>query len=301
MIPLCLVTGFLGSGKTTFLQNLVKQHQDRKLVYLVNDFAAVDIDGQLLDLPQDQLVQIAGGSIFCKCLVTDFIRHLTAVAEHVEEHGTEGVIIEASGIADPRVIPTMLQETKLDHLYTLSSIISVVDPGRFMKLIHTLPNIRAQIEAADHVLINKIDLYSEEELNTAEKEIRDLNPECSLDRCKNSDVHFSPFRAWADRNMEGEYAKCADPNYFNVVAQVPGGYDEAALREVLTPLLPQLYRIKGFVPTTQRLLYVDYSGGDLSFTPDSEADNPALILIGQGDAEQIVRDALSTAGIPLLM
>ena len=64
MIPLSLVTGFLGCGKTTLLQRLIEGNQRRILVYIVNEFAEADVDGRLLELGEDQVVSIPGGSIF---------------------------------------------------------------------------------------------------------------------------------------------------------------------------------------------------------------------------------------------
>ena len=76
-IPLSLVTGFLGSGKTTFLKHMAPRLASRRIVYLVNDFSALDVDGAVLSEIGPNVVSIPGGSIFCKCLVGDFIQHLS--------------------------------------------------------------------------------------------------------------------------------------------------------------------------------------------------------------------------------
>ena len=76
MIPLALVTGFLGSGKTTYLKQLIDRYHDRKLVWLVNEFSARDVDAAVLGGETADVVSIAGGSIFCRCLATEFIAHL---------------------------------------------------------------------------------------------------------------------------------------------------------------------------------------------------------------------------------
>ena len=77
------------------------------------------------------------------------------------ERPLEGVVIEASGIADPKVTVKMLEETRLDGVYELRTVVSVIDPGTFLKLIHTLPNVIAQVEACDVALVNKTDLHDE--------------------------------------------------------------------------------------------------------------------------------------------
>ncbi|NLF18431.1 MAG: GTP-binding protein, partial [Lentisphaerae bacterium] len=144
MLPLCLVTGFLGTGKTSLLKHIVSGRPGAKLVYLVNEFSPEDVDGAvLLDTQYPDVVRLPGGSIFCKCLVTQFISHLNAIPQRFPE--AEGVIIEASGMANPKVIESMLEETGLDKGYSLDGIITVVERRSFTALRHTLPNILAQI------------------------------------------------------------------------------------------------------------------------------------------------------------
>ena len=135
MIPLVLITGFLGSGKTTWLKQIARDHQDRCFVYLVNDFAAVDVDSELVKQAGDHVLSVAGGSIFCKCLVTEFISVLKTIAAGRAGMDAlpEAVVIEASGMADPRVIHTMLKETGLDQHFKVARIIALADPGTLHK------------------------------------------------------------------------------------------------------------------------------------------------------------------------
>ena len=145
---------------------MIHRHRDRRIAYLVNEFASIDVDGGLLagvagDEDPPDVVPIPGGSIFCKCLVTTFIDHLSALVDGHASRPLDGVVIEASGAADPSVVQQMLSETKLDRSLSLASIVNVVDPGSFLKLIHTLPNIRAQAAAADLTILNKTDVYDE--------------------------------------------------------------------------------------------------------------------------------------------
>jgi len=231
MLPICLVTGFLGTGKTTFLKNIVAQNRDRKIVYLINEFSAHDVDGAIVSAENPNVVSIPGGSIFCTCLVTEFIGQLSKiVAAHSEsspylpeqdsENGEvevgrvlrtsriEGVVIEASGMANPKVIEQMLVETKLDQHFRLATVISVIDPNSFLKLRHTLPNIIAQIEAADVVLINKTDCNPLEKTAEAEQAVLEINPAAERIKTVQCDVEVDLFSEHAPRGLQGEYAKC---------------------------------------------------------------------------------------------
>lgn len=287
MIPLCLVTGFLGSGKTTLLTNWAESEAGRGVVFLVNDFGEIDVDGALMRGADQHVVSVAGGSIFCRCLVTEFIN---ALADLPERFAPAGVVVEASGIADPRVAGKMLAETGLDRVYDLRAVWTVVDPGRFLKLLHTLPNIRFQVEAADGVLVNKTDLYPGEIIGQAEAEIRAIHPGVRVERCVRCAAEIDPFAPGAARETAGDYAPCADPNYVRFA--LPGdGISAAALRAGIARLGADIYRMKGFVSGGDGgAQYVDYAGHELETRPAGGESAPGLVVIARADAKDRVRE-----------
>jgi G3E family GTPase len=289
-IPLSLVTGFLGSGKTTFLKHVAARQAGRRLVYLVNDFSALDVDGAILSEIGPNVVSVPGGSIFCKCLVGDFIDHLVRIAQQFRspDQLIDGLIIEASGIADPKVVADMLRQTKLDRVYELARIVAVADPGSFHKLLATLPNIRSQIEAADTVLLNKIDLFDEPGIAATEAAIREINPRVRILRTLRAAADIDMFDAQPPRDLHGEYAGCADPHYerFSVTFSKP--VDMTKLQVALTSLTDRLYRAKGFVPTPDGTIYLDFSTAGLSangchMLPGTEPGLAIIARVGGGD------------------
>ncbi|MGM0494570.1 MAG: CobW family GTP-binding protein [Armatimonadota bacterium] len=287
MIPICLVTGFLGSGKTTFLRQLAERHADEKIVYLVNEFSPQDVDGALLEEVEEDVLAIPGGSIFCRCLVTEFLGALKTIPERFGGEGQplRGVVIEASGVANPMVIEQMLAETALDEVYDLATIVSIVDPGSLPKLIHTLPNMRAQIEAADVVLLNKIDLFDATEVAQAEEIVREMNAGAPIIRTVRCAAEIELFTGGGPRGLEGDYALCADPNYarFSLTFDEPVDVDTLAVE--LQALSDQIYRAKGFVPTDDGRVYVDMSAAGLSIESTSDTTAPpGLAIIARGEA-----------------
>jgi len=266
MIPIALVTGFLGGGKTTFLQRLVERYRARRLVYLVNEFSEVDIDGQLLGLPPERLVSIPGGSIFCRCLVTEFIGHLRAVA-HDQGADLDGVVIEASGVADPRVVAQMLAETRLDRDFRLATVVTIIDPDSFPDLLETLPSIAAQVQAANVAIMNKIDLHGEDRLRAVEAELNRINPSLAVVRAEHCRADLDVFAAATPRRPRGDYALCADPNYARMRLTAAGTIDLTRLTAELDDLRSVIYRLKGFVQTNAGLHHVDVSRGEVAVTP----------------------------------
>lgn len=279
MTPICLVTGFLGCGKTTLLKRLVERYRSRKLIYLVNEFCATDIDGALVAGDDDTVVTLPGGSIFCKCLVTSFIENLRTLAGR----DAEGLVIEASGMANPRVIERMLAETKLDRHYRLTEIITIVDPGTFLKLRHTLPNVCDQVAAADILVINKTDCHDAPHIAAVETEIRALNPRAAIHKTERAAIDFALFQGDpAPRGLQGDYAPCRDPNYRNAWLALPLPVDLKALKACLAHHAGQLYRAKGFVATADACHYVDLAAGTVSIQPATRTASPGLALVFPG-------------------
>ena len=293
MIPVCLVTGFLGSGKTTFLKQIAARHAAEKIVYLVNEFSPHDVDGLVLEEVEDDVVTIPGGSIFCRCLVTQFLSHLRTIPERFgsDDEPLRGVVIEASGVADPMVIEQLLAETGLDQVYELATIVAVVDPGSLPKLVHTLPNIHAQVAAADVVLLNKIDQFEADEVAEAERAAQQINTEAPIVRTVKCGADVDIFAGGRVRGLEGDYALCADPNYarFSVTFDAP--VDVAALARELGALRSEVYRAKGFVPVADGIAYIDMSTAEIAIDHAPQGDSTTgLAIIARGDASEAVRD-----------
>lgn len=270
------------------METIIQRFSTWKLVYLVNEFAPADMDGQRLSVYGKELVLIPGGSIFCACLVTDFLDILKWIPRRYGSD-LDGVVIEASGMANPNVIARMLRETQLDDVYELAQVISVVDPGTFSTLCQTLPNILEQVKAADLILLNKCDLHSEETVVPLQKTLQTLNPQAT--------VHQSRFGslpedwrltghsgAW---ELEGEYALCRDPNYRAFIASFQSAVGMDTLLEQLGAFEEELYRVKGFVPTPSGVQYLEYAGGRWESAAARNApETPPweLVFIARGEA-----------------
>ncbi len=297
MIPVALVTGFLGSGKTTYLRHVARQYAGRRIAFVVNEFSRTDVDGHLLEGATDDVLPIPGGSIFCTCLVTTFVRTLTQLAQ---QSGLEGVIIEASGIANPKVAARMFRETGLDAHYVLTHVLSVVDPGSFPALRESLPNIVAQVEASDTLLLSKSDLFDPDTLRAIENELKTLAPGAVIHRTVACAVDIDLFAPRAAREDDGDYAKCVDPNFARLHAVLPGEFDEAAFRRALEPVRDDIYRIKGWVLRDGAAHYLDFSPSGLCVTPGTPGEAElGLVIIAHGpaaDRVQTFASALKAGG-----
>ena len=265
MIPLVLATGFLGSGKTSFLRGVAQRECMRHLVFLVNEFSPLDVDGAVVAEVAEDVVRVPGGSIFCRCVVHDFITQMKAVPERF---GTiDGLVVEASGIADPGVAGKLLQDTGLDALYELRTVVALVDPGTLPKLLKTLPNMTAQVRAADVVLLNKCDLFGEEEITDTEKLVRELNPLADLHRTAFGAYGGDLFALRSAGKPDGDYAACRDPNYARFTVADGGTRNASTFVRTVSGLGALLYRLKGVVQPPAGDLRVDAVSGRVSTQP----------------------------------
>jgi G3E family GTPase len=283
-----LVVGFLGAGKTTLLRRLARTARGRRLVYVVNEFSAVDVDAGLIEREGGKTIAVPGGSIFCRCLITEFVSVLRRVSEGSVNNADpafrpEGVVIEASGMADPRSMRRLLAESRLDSLYHVAGVIAVVDPSTLMKLLMVLPNIRGQIELADLILLNKTDLHPPEAIEKVRGKIRAINPHATLVRCMRGEV--DPALVLADGlsqrldQVDAAFGLCKDPRFEREVVAFQQPIDLQALCGLITSAGEGLYRAKGFVLTTCGWTYLDWSAGVLSLEDSDVSHTSAVALI----------------------
>jgi G3E family GTPase len=289
-VPLWLVAGFLGSGKTTLLRRIVGATPERRLVFLVNEFSAVDVDASLIQKDGGDVIGIPGGSIFCRCLVTEFVDVLGRVHARVAADGrpVDGVVVEASGMADPRSLGRMLAESRLDRQFHVAGVIVTIDPGSFLKLLLVLPNIRGQVESADLLLLNKADLHDDRALARAEELVRKINPAAGILRCVECDVPLDLVLA-ADRpsrvaRLDAEYARCRDPHFRTEAVSLAQVIDLPAFAAGVRDCADELFRLKGHVQAPDGVRHLDLSSGVLRDAPADASAETALVFIWSGQA-----------------
>jgi G3E family GTPase len=258
-IPLALVAGFLGAGKTTFLTRYARRIAPRRVAFVVNEFSETDVDTPLLAQASDDVVGISGGSIFCRCKVTDFIRELGTLSGRIA--GMDGVVVEASGMADPSAAQSMLDESGLSAYYRFTGTITLVDPGTLAQVLDTLPAAERQVAAADVVVVSKCDLHDEARLAATEALVRSIAPRARLMRASHGDIDLDPLALAEPAWVDGAVAPCADPAFTPLSLPCPPGTDVSRLSTALAGLGPDLLRAKGFVPATDGWYFLDWSAG----------------------------------------
>ncbi|HEU4922684.1 MAG TPA: GTP-binding protein, partial [Burkholderiales bacterium] len=173
--PVVVVTGFLGSGKTTLVNQLLKREPESLVI--VNEFGEVPVDPLLVESSSEKAVALPNGCLCCH-LRGDLEETLIGAAmrrRRGEMAGFERVIVETSGLADPGpVAQTLYADAALGRDYKLGSIVTVVDAADTAARSISPEIARSQIAAADLVVLSKIDRAAN--TTEAQAEVRALNP-----------------------------------------------------------------------------------------------------------------------------
>jgi G3E family GTPase len=154
-VPILLVTGFLGAGKTTLVNHVLANAGGRRIAAVVNDFGAINIDAELIAGASDGVVSLANGCICCS-LEGDLLRTLATILRR--DPRPDSIVIETSGVADPGDIVRNLMDPVIWREAPLETVLCVVDATGTGALDDTL--LRSQVRAADVVVLSRIDLAS---------------------------------------------------------------------------------------------------------------------------------------------
>jgi G3E family GTPase len=170
-IPIVVVTGFLGAGKTTLINHILTNAEGRRIAAVVNDFGAINIDAELLEQATGEIIGLRNGCICCS-LQGDLLRTIGNLLRRAP--APEAIVIETSGIADPAPIVDSLLDPVVWREAPLDAVVGLVDaddalvtPQRREDALY-----RAQLAAADFIVLNKLDLVPPESVPQLTDDLR---------------------------------------------------------------------------------------------------------------------------------
>jgi G3E family GTPase len=171
-VPILLVAGFLGAGKTTVVNHILAHAEGRRIAAVVNDFGAINIDAELIAGASDGVVSLANGCICCS-LEGDLLRTLARILRR--SPCPDYIVIETSGVADPADIVRNLMDPVIWKEAPLETVLCVMDSTTsIVKLDDAL--LRSQLRAADVVALSKTDLVDEAGRERARAAARAVRP-----------------------------------------------------------------------------------------------------------------------------
>ncbi|NEQ39711.1 MAG: GTP-binding protein [Okeania sp. SIO3I5] len=186
-MPVTIITGFLGSGKTTLINQILQNKQNLKVAILVNEFGDINIDSQLLVDINDNMLELSNGCICCT--INDGL--VDAVYQILErDEKIDYLIIETTGLADPLPIMLTFLGTDLKDLTYLDSVLTLVDCENFTPDHFDSEAAIKQIVYGDIILLNKTDLVSQDRVDDLESYIKTVNNAARILRSEYSKIPF---------------------------------------------------------------------------------------------------------------
>lgn len=279
-LPLTIVSGYLGAGKTTLINRLLAEDHGIRLVVIVNDFGAINIDKALIKTRGDDTIALTNGCVCCT-MGTDLTMALNDVLDRDDR--PDHLIIEASGIADPAAIASAaIAEPELSY----AGIITLVDAQNIEGLLDDpliAPQATQQISAADLVLLTKTDTAAPALLDRLAT-MRARSP-AVLDDTPLAPLLFDIVPLPQSRSTAPHPAYASWQHDSDMVL------DRRAMGDKLANRPHGLYRLKGFIQTNDGGYEVHVVG---QFVKAKRAQTDRTMLVGLGPAARISRDEIET-------
>jgi G3E family GTPase len=257
-IPTTVLTGFLGAGKTTLLNHILHARAGEKIAVIVNEFGEAGIDGQLVVGAEEEILELNNGCICCTVRgdLTRAVDNLIARRDEIDR-----IVIETTGLADPApVIQSFILEETLRSNTELDAVVTVVDARHIFQQLDN-EQAREQIAFADIIILNKIDLVFQHDVDGVVRRLRSLNPLTRIYWATQCDVdlqHVLDVGAFDLRNalkLEPQLLEDVthehDADIGCVSIREPGGMDETQFTRWINQLVQaqgkDLLRIKGII------------------------------------------------------
>ncbi len=286
--PVTIITGYLGAGKTTLLKRIISEIEKR-IAIIMNEFGEINIDSKIIKQKNFEMAELLGGCVCCS-LTGEFE---AAIKEIIEKVKPEAIIVETTGVAEPDAMIVDIQDNMPE--LKLDSIVTIVDADamkRFPSIGHTG---KVQIENANVILVNKVDLVSKDDLAEIKEKIKSINKgaiQIETEKCDVSlDVLFG-FDFVRDLTVhEHRHPEKIESFVFKTDKKL----NKEKFEKFLNELPDKFYRLKGFVRFEKESRLLNFVAGRYELE-DVEDQNTELVFIGKSilkEKDKIIKELKS--------
>ncbi|HEX4570101.1 MAG TPA: GTP-binding protein [Dongiaceae bacterium] len=296
-LPVTIVTGFLGSGKTTLVNHMLANRAGLRFAVMVNEFGEIGIDNELILSTGEGLLELTNGCVCCS-INNDLVE---AVARVLAQRDTlDHLMVETTGLADPLPIALTFLRPEFRDRLRLDSIIATADAISFSLDRFENSPLRNQLRYADIVLLNKGDLAGEESLGAVEAKIRKVKPEARILRTRFSqaplDLLLTPAHH-ADLPDHDHQHHLENDGFASVSFESDRPFDVLGFQRFLEALPPVVFRGKGILWIAGKdARYIFHLVGGRFTLDESRWEGPRrnrLVLIGRHLNRNGIREQLA--------
>ena len=271
--PLTVITGPLGSGKTTLLRHILDT-VSRKIAILMNEFGEIAIDSKIIAGKNVEMADLGGGCVCCS-LLGEFE---AAVNEIIDTVDPDIIVVETTGVAEPDALVFDIQESLPS--VRLDGVVTVIDADGMVKYPSVGHTTRLQIEGADTILLNKVDLVSESELKAIEEKLHSLNEVASILHTQRGQVDTDLLFGIARERVQAPPHHVHQPEFESFSYTSGATFNPQCFEEFADNLETDVYRAKGFVRFPEGTYLFNFVAGRWDMER-FEQEGTELVFIGK--------------------
>ncbi len=292
-VPALVVSGFLGSGKTTLVRQLLDQAQaeGRRVAFVSNELGELGVDRALLGSGGEAYVELEGGCVCCE-LSDDLVNTLQMLYEEVRP---DRIVVETSGVALPWDTQLNFWRDPVRDWVGDDMAVVVVNAEQVAEGRDLEGTFEDQVSSADLLVLHKVDLVSEAQLEAVRAHLRSIEDEAPIVEAVHGDVDpellFPPSATEVDRRGDAPASRPHHHEQFETELWEPGDALSLDAIEARLEAEPELLRAKGFVRRDGAVYVVQVVGRRVEITPlegELPEDAPGrIVLIRRSDAPPV--------------
>ena len=272
-IPITLITGPLGSGKTTLLRHILATYH-AKIAIVMNEFGEIAIDTKVIEGKNVRVAELGGGCVCCS-LIGEFE---AAVNEIIATIAPEIIVVETTGLAEPEALVFNIQEALPQC--RLDGVVSVIDADMLIRFPELGRTTRMQIEGADILLLNKIDLVDAKQIEPLETKLREINPTAAIVRTQRCRIDPELlFGIGREKTVESPLHG-HQPEFQSLSFSSDKIFSRDCFERFVNSLPASVIRAKGFVRFTDGAQLFNFVAGRWELEP-FRTDRTELVFIGK--------------------
>jgi len=298
MIKIDVVSGFLGSGKTTLIKSLLKAYENEKVVLIENEFGDIGIDGDIIEREGFQVFEISSGCICC-IMKKDFLMVLGRI---IKEFNPDRIIVEPTGISILSEIIDILNDPEVSEKCSINSLITVIDSINYLQQCDAFGEFfEDQITNAETLILSKSQFIQQEKVEEIIESLKALNKEAKIITSNWSDLSSNEIKELVKQNIRidfkelfrAEVIPCKENKFKAIGIETSKKFTEEELKVILkelsNPIYGEVLRGKGFLKGIDSFLEFSYTNGQYIIDENKQRCSGKLCLIGENLNEELLK------------